>query len=448
MITEHILRSATSGGKLRRIIYGDHMDLSITNTGTKTLYCRYTKDKKECRFCLGHYPDEIPSLAEALRLRDQFFRENGITPLTHGREIPSSEESEGKSRTGVVVRFEDVELNLNTSFHDAFMSWFRNVYQRKVIEKTQKATLSAFRMHINPVLGDKKIGKITAGIITNALNTLVATPCLQIIACSIISRVFQYLYMRDVVSFNPAFGLSEMYKSKDYEVEHRASLPYHRLPELLHRFLSAEDVTLEIKLLFLFSLCSLLRPSENVSLEWSFVSLSAQTITIPSEVMKMKREFRVPITPFILRILMTMRRLRFNLKNPYVFYGLVPMDTLGSIGRSTMSRIFKNCFHGELCPHGLRAMGRGWMVDNQVPWDIAEMMLSHKISNAVAAAYIRTDYLEQRRYWIDKWCQYILKQDTHHDIEKMFQQVGELIDNRIKSSPVMGADDIKNAGKA
>ncbi len=110
-----------------------------------------------------------------------------------------------------------------------------------------------------------------------------------------------------------------------------------------------------------------------------------------------------------------------------------------------MYRIFKKVFRGELCPHGLRAMGRGWMVDNQVPWDIAEMMLSHKISNAVAAAYIRTDYLEQRRYWIDKWCQYILKQDTHHDIEKMFQQVGELIDNRIKSTPVM---DIKTAGKA
>lgn len=326
------------------------------------------------------------------------------------------------------------------------MSWFRNVYQRKVMTKTLKATLGAYNLHLDPVLGDKKVGKITAGVITNALNTLAGIPTMQIQACSIISRVFQYLYTRDVVSSNPCFGLSEMYKSKGDTTVHRPSQPYHKLPELLHLFLTNEDISLEIKLLFLFSLCSLLRPSENTNIEWSFVSLSSQIITIPSENMKMKREFRVPITPFVLRILLAMRRLRFNLNNPYVFYGLVPMDTTGPVCRSTMARIFKNCFHGKLCPHGLRAMCRGWMIDNQVPFDIAEMMLSHKISNSVAAAYIRTDYLEQRRFWIDKWCQYILKQDTQNDIEKVFQAVGEIVDERINFSLINKTEMQKPAG--
>lgn len=438
MITEQILKAATSGGRERRFFFGDHLDLAITRAGVRTLYCRYTHDGRTDRIKLGTYPGEVRSLRHAYQLRDKELNRLGIviskTSKTVFPETPKKEDRSVPSRKGVTVHLEDAELSLNTTLDEAFDCWIQNVYTPRVSEKTRINTKRTYRLHIQPYLGVIRVGKITAANISDTLNAMEDTPSQQMQACSILCRIFDFLIFRSVLSYNPCFGLSKLYRNGNYQVIHYPSVKYFQLPDILHKFLSNKDICLEARFLFLFSLCTLLRPIENVSMEWSSVNESQLTMTIPPVKMKMRREFRLPITPLILKILRSMRRLRINLKNPYVFYSMLPLFSSGHVSRTFLSRLLKRHLGGILCPHGIRALGRGWLVDNDVPFDIAEMILSHQLHNKVATAYIRSDYLDQRRYWCEKWCQYITEQDKAGDIESLFQEVGELVDARAELS--------------
>lgn len=60
--------------------------------------------------------------------------------------------------------------------------------------------------------------------------------------------------------------------------------------------------------------------------------------------------------------------------------------------------------------HGWRAAGAAWMVHNGISVDIAEACLTHKIGNSVTAAYIRTDFPEERAAAMRKWHQFLVSE--------------------------------------
>src|SRR5690606_14659372 len=57
-------------------------------------------------------------------------------------------------------------------------------------------------------------------------------------------------------------------------------------------------------------------------------------------------------------------------------------------------------------PHGFRSTFRNWAADNKYNYDDAERALAHTISNAVQAAYERTDRLEARISMMQDWADY------------------------------------------
>ena len=49
----------------------------------------------------------------------------------------------------------------------------------------------------------------------------------------------------------------------------------------------------------------------------------------------------------------------------------------------------------EGVPHGLRSTLRTWLTDyTDISYEIAEMIIAHKVGSQVERAYNRTDYLE------------------------------------------------------
>ncbi|EJF78445.1 Prophage CP4-57 integrase [Candidatus Bartonella washoeensis] len=62
-------------------------------------------------------------------------------------------------------------------------------------------------------------------------------------------------------------------------------------------------------------------------------------------------------------------------------------------------------------PHGFRSSLRDWLAETtDAPFEVAETILGHKASGKVERAYRRTDYLEQRRVFMDKWTAYVTEQ--------------------------------------
>jgi len=59
-------------------------------------------------------------------------------------------------------------------------------------------------------------------------------------------------------------------------------------------------------------------------------------------------------------------------------------------------------------PHGFRSTLRTWLTDNtDIPFEVAKMIIAHQTGSKVARAYNRTDYLEQRRPYMERWADFL-----------------------------------------
>ncbi len=128
---------------------------------------------------------------------------------------------------------------------------------------------------------------------------------------------------------------------------------------------------------------------------------------IPAENMKGKRdattEFRVPLSSEALEIL---KQARLLSRNDFFFSA----SGRGPLGEGNMLQYMKR-IGLETCPHGFRSSLRNWLAETtDAPYEVAETILSHTVGGKVERAYRRTDYLEQRRVYMDKWAAYVTGQ--------------------------------------
>lgn len=63
-------------------------------------------------------------------------------------------------------------------------------------------------------------------------------------------------------------------------------------------------------------------------------------------------------------------------------------------------------------PHGLRSTFRDWVAERtHFPGDMAEVALTHRVANAVEAAYRRGDMVEKRRLMMAAWADFLTGRD-------------------------------------
>jgi integrase len=126
--------------------------------------------------------------------------------------------------------------------------------------------------------------------------------------------------------------------------------------------------------------------------------------TIPGEMMKGKRgrmeDFRVPLSKEAQSVVADAMRIS---RNGFLF----PSIRKGVVSDSTLSKHMRD---KELAgvPHGFRSTLRTWLTDNtEIPFEVAEIIIAHKTGSKVARAYNRTDYLEQRRPYMEMWADFL-----------------------------------------
>lgn len=98
-------------------------------------------------------------------------------------------------------------------------------------------------------------------------------------------------------------------------VTHMPAVDWKELPIVLSQL--EKLAPQKYRVLFYFSLATLLRPKEVVSIrtEW----ITDEAITIPAEKMKMKRTHRVPMTPYLASLIEEAKNMRKNKRSPYLF---------------------------------------------------------------------------------------------------------------------------------
>ena len=123
--------------------------------------------------------------------------------------------------------------------------------------------------------------------------------------------------------------------------------------------------------------------------------------TVPAETMKGRKDattdFRVPLSSEALAVIEQAR--------PFARDGfLFPSVRKGVISDMTMSKLMERRGMAER-PHGFRSSLRNWLAETtNAPHEVAETCLGHTVGGAVERAYRRTDFLEQRRALMERWC--------------------------------------------
>lgn len=209
---------------------------------------------------------------------------------------------------------------------------------------------------------------------------------------------------------NPAPALRRLMRLPAIK-DHYPALGYQQLSELRVLFQDNDDGKQPNRSLtvnrqaVLMALYSLLRIGECAALKWAWINQDARTIEIPLERMKMRRDFRIPVTPQIDALLEYVKAFQESsgIDSEFVF----SISGRRPLYAGAPTNLMRKYFKGRMVIHGIRSMGRTWMAEHGVDFAVAEASLAHVEHNAVVRAYSRTDYLEQRREVLEQWDEYV-----------------------------------------
>ena len=219
--------------------------------------------------------------------------------------------------------------------------------------------------------------------------------------CGVIREMEVFAVNSGLASSYRLQHLFDIFPAPSRTLQHRPAIDYRELPgffkeigpALLHGGDAAD--------LLLTGFYTLLRPGEYAALRWDWIADGV--ITVPADAMKMKRPHRVPISTQLAAILEARRR--FSGASPFVFPARGLTKPISTNALEMFLR--RHGFTGRLVPHGIRSIGRSWMEDQGVPFNVAEACLAHSTGSQTVQAYQRSDLLEERRAPMAEWCKFV-----------------------------------------
>lgn len=137
---------------------------------------------------------------------------------------------------------------------------------------------------------------------------------------------------------------------------------------------------------------------------WGEVDLQAGLWTIPADRMKSRREFQTPLPPQAVSMLEGLAKLTDKGPDSFVF---ASRGKSGHLAENTL-RLRLHGLGFKVTAHGFRSLLTDVLSEAGFPADAIERQLDHVEQNRVRAAYLRSDFLAQRRTmlaWFADWCE-------------------------------------------
>lgn len=181
------------------------------------------------------------------------------------------------------------------------------------------------------------------------------------------------------------------------QVVRRAAMPHADVPAFMTSLRNARMRSGRLALEALILTAS--RSIEIRGACWKEVDLEQALWFVSASRMKMGTAHTVPLSPAALDVLKRAEALRMPCTD-LIFPGRLPKEPLSDM---TLLKVLRDA---ELpyTVHGFRSSFRDWVAEEtDVAGEVAEAALAHAVSNAVEAAYKRTDFLAKRRALMDAW---------------------------------------------
>jgi len=194
---------------------------------------------------------------------------------------------------------------------------------------------------------------------------------------------------------------------------HHPALPYSQI----HAFVSSLNKVGGIaSKALLFAILTATRSGEVRGAQWSEIDLTQKTWTIPADRMKAGKEHVVPLSKEAINVLKALAA-----DNEGLVFGSMRGKQLSD---AALAKVIKDMHEREVTagnngwidpdsdnrvatPHGFRSTFRVWAADNvNLPSEIIEHALAHKLKDRVEAAYQRKSALPKRIRLMQQWADF------------------------------------------
>ena len=217
-----------------------------------------------------------------------------------------------------------------------------------------------------------------------------------------ISAVMRWAVAQDYREDNPAGeAIGAALPRNGVPPRHHPALPYVQVGGAIEtvRMSGAYPATV---LAFEFLVLTACRSGEVRGALWKEMDLKGREWRIPPERMKTGREHRVPLSRGALAVLQEAQALADGSR--VVF----PSARGGPLSEAAISKMVRDLGIGAV-PHGFRSSFRDWAAErSDAPREVCELALAHVNTNAIEAAYRRTDMFERRRALMEQWAAFLV----------------------------------------
>ncbi len=293
------------------------------------------------------------------------------------------------------------------TFRRAFETYFAT--KRKSLSNAKHAAQwqSTMETYVFPSIGNRPVAEIEAREILDLLTPIwfakaeTARRVLQRMEAVFKSAILRGYRQR----VSPCVGVKEELGTRHQKVVNHRALHYRRVPAFLAdlRVNNSQPAT---RLAFEWLVLTATRSGETRLARWSEIDEQARLWTIPAERMKAKRSHVVPLSKRCVEILRAARAL--YPASDFIFPGV---KTGAPLSDMTFTKVLRDMGLGEeATPHGMRSAFKVWCAEVAKARDeVSEAALAHTIPEKVRAAYLRTDFLEERKTLMVAWAKYCAK---------------------------------------
>ena len=363
---------------------GRGLYLRVAPGGSKGWVLRISIDGRRRDIGLGGFP--TVTLARARQLADEHR-----LAVTQGRDVLA------EKRRAEMPTFEEAASKV----HALNMGRWRN-------GKHTAQWINTLRTYAFPVIGKMVLDRITRRDVLSILTPIWTTkPETARRVRQRIRTVMKWAQAHEYVEHNPAGdavdgALPPMPRVK----AHFRALPYAEIPEALET-VEATAASMASKLCLRFLILTAARSGEARGARWSEINMDARLWTVPAERMKSGAEHRVPLSEAAMEVLRKASALRGD--NDLLFPS--PLKRGAPLSDMTLTKVLRDCgLADRATAHGFRSAFRDWAAENtNAPHAVMERALAHAVTDAVEAAYARSDLLERRRALMAEWGRYITR---------------------------------------
>ena len=389
LLTEAQCRAAKPKGTVYYLNDGGGLRFRVRPNGSRHWLFRYRRNGQEQTASLGTYPHV--SLKDARERKSEARR-----TLSHGKD-PLLERAAAKARVS--------EAAQNT-FQAVSQLWLEN---KKPVWSANhyKRNEGILRRLLTPTLGKLPIESISEKQLFLTLKPFYDAGTKESArkARAVARQIFAHGRALHLCTNNPARDMADNPYFAKPTVKHFTALAQEDVSALVAQ-LRPNGVEQRLKITtstaLLMALYTGLRDSSIRGARWSEIDLQNALWSVPAGNMKSRRPHRVPLPRQAVAAFRELERYTFLGPDSFVF---ASHGKSGHLAENTL-RIGLHRLGFKVTVHGMRSLMTDVLNEAGFASDLIEKQLDHQLKG-VKAAYLRTEFLEQRRamiQWYADWC--------------------------------------------